>query len=151
MTDKLVVIINSLKVLKIKKILLYEMKFLVPNYGCLHNPLLGGYRPQIPILSVLDWICWTPPWKKFLHMPLFPLVGLHRIQLLSCCKVTCAYALLNGDICGQEVTRDTADLGTWWRWVVNPVIQPICLWNTRLRCWRVVSLILPLLTGYYSS
>ena len=29
MTDKLVVIINSLKVPKIKKLLLYEMKFLV--------------------------------------------------------------------------------------------------------------------------
>ena len=38
MTDKLVVIINSLKVPKIKKILIYEMKFLVPNYSCLQNP-----------------------------------------------------------------------------------------------------------------
>jgi len=31
MTNKLVFIINSLKVPKIKKIFLYEMKFLVPN------------------------------------------------------------------------------------------------------------------------
>jgi len=38
MTNKLVVIINSLKVTKMKKILLYEMKFLVPNYSCLQNP-----------------------------------------------------------------------------------------------------------------
>jgi len=38
MTNKLVVIINSLKVQKIKKILLYEMKFLVLNYSCLQNP-----------------------------------------------------------------------------------------------------------------
>jgi len=38
MTNKLIVIINSLKVPKIKKILLYEMKFLVPNYSCLQNP-----------------------------------------------------------------------------------------------------------------
>ena len=38
MTNKLVVIINSLKVPKIKKILVYEMKFLVPNYSCLQNP-----------------------------------------------------------------------------------------------------------------
>jgi len=38
MTNKLVVIINSLKVPKIKKILLYEVKFLVPNYSCLQNP-----------------------------------------------------------------------------------------------------------------
>ena len=64
MTNKLVVIINSLKVPKIKKMLLYEMKFLVPNYSCLQDPWLGGYRPQIPFLSlssVLNWICWTPP------------------------------------------------------------------------------------------
>ena len=53
MTNKLVVTINSLKVPKIKKLLLYEMKFLVPNYSCLQNPWLGGYRLQIPFLSVL--------------------------------------------------------------------------------------------------
>jgi len=53
MTNKLVVIVNSFKVPKIKKILLYEMKFLVPNYSFLQNPWLGGYRPQIPVLSVL--------------------------------------------------------------------------------------------------
>ena len=33
--------------------LLYEMKFLVPNYSCLQNPWLRGYRPQIPVLSAL--------------------------------------------------------------------------------------------------
>ena len=64
MTNKLVVIINSLKEPKIKKTLLYEMKFLVPNYSCLQNPWLGGYGPQIPVLSVLNWICWTPPQKN---------------------------------------------------------------------------------------
>ena len=44
MTHKLVVIIHSLKVPKIKKTSLYEIKFLVPNYSWLQNPLLGGYR-----------------------------------------------------------------------------------------------------------
>ena len=29
------------------------MKFLVPNYICLQNPLLKGYGPQIPFLSIL--------------------------------------------------------------------------------------------------
>jgi len=53
MTNKLVVIINSLKVPKIKKILLYEMKFIIPNYSCPLNPWLGDFRPQIPVLSVL--------------------------------------------------------------------------------------------------
>ena len=61
MTNKLVVIINSLKVPKIKKVLLYKMKFLVRNHSCLQNLWLGGYPPQIPVLSVLNWICWTPP------------------------------------------------------------------------------------------
>jgi len=62
MTNKLVVIINSLKIPTIKKFLLYEMKFLVPNYSCLQKPWLGGYRPQIPVLSVLcpQPNCWTP-------------------------------------------------------------------------------------------
>jgi len=60
MTNKLDVIINSLKVPKIKKILQYEMKFLVPNYSFLLNPWLVGYCPQISVLSVLNWISWTP-------------------------------------------------------------------------------------------
>jgi len=79
MTNKLVVVINSLKVPKIKKILLYEMKFLIPNYSCLQNPWLWGYRPQISLLSVLNWICWTPSPEQnswvlhclsWLHLPI---------------------------------------------------------------------------------
>ena len=38
MTNTLVVIIKSLKVPKIKKTLLYKMKFLIPNYSCVQNP-----------------------------------------------------------------------------------------------------------------
>ena len=63
MTNKLVVIINSLKVPTIKKTLLYKMKFLVPNYSCFQDPWLGGYYPQFPVVSVLNWICWIPPNK----------------------------------------------------------------------------------------
>jgi len=48
MINKWAVAINSLKIPKIKKILLYEMKFLVPNYSWLQNLWLGGYCPQIP-------------------------------------------------------------------------------------------------------
>ena len=63
MTNKLVVIINSLKVPKIKKILLYEIKFLVPNYSCLQNPWLGGYRPRPPFsLSSTEFV--EPPPNK---------------------------------------------------------------------------------------
>ena len=63
MTNKLDVIINSLKVPKIKKILLYEIKFLVPNYSCLQSPWLGATTPrsQFCLSSVLNWICWTSP------------------------------------------------------------------------------------------
>ena len=63
MTNKSVVIINSPKVPKIKNILVCAMKLIVPNYSCLQNPWLGGYRPRSPfsLSSVLNWICWTPP------------------------------------------------------------------------------------------
>ena len=54
MTNKLVVIINILKVPKIKEILLYEMKYVLPNYSCIQNP----------VLSVLNWICWS--WLSFI-------------------------------------------------------------------------------------
>ena len=44
------------------------MKFLVPNYSCLQNPWLRGYRPQIPFLSVLcprlNLLKPPPPKKK---------------------------------------------------------------------------------------
>ena len=43
------------------------MKFLVPNYSCLQNPWLRGYRPQFPFLSVLCPqlnLLNTPPPKK---------------------------------------------------------------------------------------
>jgi hypothetical protein len=75
---------NSLKVPKIKKILLYEIKFLVPNYCCLQNPWLGGYCPQIPVLSVLcpqlnllnpppspknSWVCHWMQWAVPSQLP----------------------------------------------------------------------------------
>ena len=63
MTNKLVVSINSLKVPKIKKTLLYKMKFLLPKYSCLHNPWLRSYRPQIPFLYAL---C---PQQNLLNLP----------------------------------------------------------------------------------
>jgi hypothetical protein len=86
MTNKLIVIIYSLKVRKIKKLLLYEMKFFVPNYSCLQNPWLVGYHPQIPVSSAVcaQLSLLNPPseqnslvrhWFRALEMPL--LVFLH--------------------------------------------------------------------------
>jgi len=48
------------------------MKFLVPNYSCLQNPWLGGYRPHIPVLSALcpQLNLLNPPGTKFLGTPL---------------------------------------------------------------------------------
>jgi len=56
MTNKLVVIKSIHKLTKFKKTLLYEMKFLVPNYSCLQNSLLVGYAPPSPfsLFSVLN-------------------------------------------------------------------------------------------------
>ena len=66
-TNKLVFIINSLKVPKIKKVLLYEMKFLVPNYSCLQNPWLKGLLPPDPhslcSLSSTEFVEPPPPNK----------------------------------------------------------------------------------------
>ena len=65
MTNKLVVIINCLKVQIIKKMLLYEMKFLVPNYSCLQNPWLGATAPRSPTLCPqLNPLKPPPPEKK---------------------------------------------------------------------------------------
>ena len=75
------------KVPKIKKILLYEMKFLVPNYSCLQNPWLGGLPPPrspFSLSPVLNWICWTPTQTKFLGTPLLeahPVLHVSRIRV----------------------------------------------------------------------
>ena len=58
------------------------MKFLVPNYSRIQNPWLGGYRPQIPVLSVLfpQPNLLKPPRTKFLGMSL---LGAYKYSLLS--------------------------------------------------------------------
>ena len=97
MTNKLVVIINSLKEPKIKKILLYEMKFLVPNYSCLQNPWLGSYRPQIPVLSVLcpQLNLLNPPWKKFVGMPLLTISMFHTSLCRKCMDTLCNWLFVS--------------------------------------------------------
>ena len=72
MTNKLVVFINSLKVPKIKKSLLYEMKFLVPIFSCLQNPWLGATAPISPLFSALcpHLNLLNLPRTKFLDTPL---------------------------------------------------------------------------------
>jgi hypothetical protein len=64
------------------------MKFLVPNYSCLQNPWLGGYHPQIPIISVLcpQLNLLNPPRKKFLGTPL-PIDNL-ELRVTNACKST---------------------------------------------------------------
>ena len=106
MTNKLVAIINSLKVPKIKKIILYEMKFLVRNYSCLQNPWLGGYCPQIPFLSVLcpqPNLLKPPPRTKFLGMPLIVIKihetnKLERISVMICHVSDCTFPWLHNEL-----------------------------------------------------
>ena len=96
MTNKLVVIINSLKVQKIKKILLYEMKFIVPNYSCLHNPWLGGLSPPDPRslcpLSSTEFVE-PPPRTKFVGTPL-PNMTLYTPLLSPSVRATCPTHLI---------------------------------------------------------
>jgi hypothetical protein len=131
MTNKLVVIIKILKVPKIKKILPFEMKFLVPNYSCLQNPWLGGYCPQIPVLSVVcpqmnllnpppkqnSWVChWMTVTK------------LWTIQAL--CDVT-LYNLVSSYwhseelLCWLEGVFDPQDEGTMILWNLSNLCQLI--------------------------
>jgi len=124
MTNKLVVITNSLKVPKIKEILLYEMQFLVPNYSCFQNPWLGGYRPQIPVLSV---IC---PQLKLLYPPSNKIPGYatdwntprHWTVIVSCTDWhACMENYLTLELVGGGRTyrvgwHGTTSLLTWWTW-----------------------------------
>ena len=106
MTNKLVVTTNSLKYQKIKKILLYEMNFFLPNYSCLQNPWLRGYRPQIPVLSVLcpQLNLLNPLRTKFLGTPLG--VAITFCLFSSCCRfsrenqmdVSCYTARTSSDV-----------------------------------------------------
>ena len=122
MTNKLVFIINSLKVPKIKKILLYQMKFLVPNYSCLQNPWLGGYRPQIPVLFVL--------------CPQLNLLNPHPEQnswvrhWLQCCATRTV-----------SWTKWTSPL--FWKWWLSCIVtvlprQPGALWRQTVLVCRMV-------------
>ena len=109
------------------------MKFLVPNYSCLQNPWLRGSRPQIPVLSVLNWICWTPPAprKKFLCTPLesanFPesrdteklqlgLIGTDRTSKETC---SCLDRLAVGQLKALGLSKAIGCLSRWasegWR------------------------------------
>ena len=73
------------------------MKFLVPNYSCLQNPWLGGYRPQIPVLSVLcpQLNLFTPPPKQnswvrhwwWFQLPLLLLVSLVFTLHMRCISI----------------------------------------------------------------
>ena len=81
---KLVVIINSLKVPKLRTFHYKKMKFLVPNYSCLQNPRVGGYCPHIPVLSIFlpQLNLLNPSRKKFLGTPLHILWNYnHKINL----------------------------------------------------------------------
>ena len=138
------------------------MKFLVPNYSCLQNPCLGGYRPQIPVLSVLNWICWTPPTrKKFLGTPLVwreiyllpqpgnepQFVGRQACGLVT--VVTELYGLLSQVTSSQSsgVCRLVAQTVVYWQWPVS--VQAVfpwlaCLtngpiiWIVRAAVWETV-------------
>ena len=59
------------------------MKFLVPNYSYLQNPWVGGYRPQIPVLSLLSpqLNLLNPPQTKFLGTPLHCIIYYSKLDI----------------------------------------------------------------------
>ena len=99
------------------------MKFLVPNYSYLQNPLLGGYCPQIPVLFVLCSELYllnpSPPRTKFLGTPL-PLADekpLWYEGLFCVCIVTC------GCTCIAFGTREG------WNTIVVCQLRDFCGWR----------------------
>ena len=97
------VVINSLKVPKIKKILLYGMKFLVPNYSCLQNPWLVGLPPPDPRslcpLSSTEFVERPPPKKKFLGTPLT--VALVSRYVIARLKIKHTHTNISCHACGS--------------------------------------------------
>ena len=70
------------------------MKFLVPNYSCLQNPLNGGYCPPPPDPCPLSSTEFVEPLRtKFLGTPLFTV---HWSQRHCVCKCT-IFTLLKKD------------------------------------------------------
>ena len=103
MTNKLVAVINSLKVPKTKKILLYEMKFLVPNYSCLQNPCLGwATAPRSPFsLPSTEFV--EPPHEQNSWVR-------HWLSVPNMCSVS--YAVGNGETILAEETCPSPILST---------------------------------------
>ena len=101
-----------------------KWNFFVPNYICLQNPWLGGYCPQIPVLSVLNWICWTvlPPNK----IPGYAtVIGTEQFEHTQMYKVTetivIVFSIVHSALLVWNV--DYQPLLCWWtcrcRWIIN--------------------------------
>ena len=119
MTNKLVVIINSLKIPKIKQLLLYDTQFLVPNYSCLQNPWIGvrGYRPRIPVLCPQLNLLNPPPARtKFLGTPLVCVRACVRVRV--CCvrgiyEAYCTASLIAESLTNCRNKRETQSSQYW--------------------------------------
>ena len=73
MTNKLVVIINSLKYQKLRKFYYMKWTFLYQITAASRTPDWGATAPRSPLSlsTVLNWNCWTPPPRtKFQGTPL---------------------------------------------------------------------------------
>ena len=120
------------------------MKFLVPNYSCLQNPWLGGYRPQFPVLSVLCPqlnLLNPPPRKKFLGTPL-------SVRNASYGHMTTAL---------MAVPTLSLKLPVWWMRILKFVLKVYIFDNRLLRHFFSVSSKLlnqftsvQILTAFYS-
>ena len=72
------------------------MKFLVPNYSCLQNPLLGVYHPQYPRflcpLFSTEFVEPPLPRTKFLGTPLYYSDGFPTIPAVGVGRETVSYS-----------------------------------------------------------
>jgi hypothetical protein len=116
----------------------------IPNYSCLQNPWLGGHCPQISILSVLSWICWTSPeqnswvchcWTQ-VTFPLHIVIRyMHQLIWISTHPYQLLFTVHQYKVCKHKTT--------WIRLIVT-LSKIELLWNYRQFCattamaiWRI--------------
>ena len=130
MTNKLVVIINSLKVPKIKKILLYEMKFLVPNYSCLQISWLPLPDPRsLCPPSSTEFIEPTPPKK-------IPGYATGTSTAVTCVSEThFMFSCLRMCFGPQDFSLPSADIRLLYRLVQNSLDSANLLLNIGPASW----------------
>ena len=110
------------------------MKFLVPNYSCLQNPWLGGYRPPDPRslcpLSSTEFVE-TPSRTKFLDTPL-----LNKVTLAQCFLAVLPILRCPANAARSHFICLSVQLCYRSYWQIHPLIALRCRLETLRTVWK---------------